>query len=107
MHLTDTAETMKYPTKTLRSYVDKHGDTEWVETKFNASLNPIATISDIIIGTIAQNAQPTPPSPFSMLLKWEIILVATAIVLYDEANDFSGQNSNIETGGGGLQVNFP
>ena len=42
-----------------------------------------------------------------MLLKWEIILVAIAIVLYDEANDFSGQNSNIETGGGGLQVNFP
>ena len=66
-----------------------------------------STISDIIIGTIAQNAQPTPPSPFSMLLKWEIILVATATVLYDEANDFSGQNSNIETGGGGLQVNFP
>ena len=42
-----------------------------------------------------------------MLLKWEIILVATAIVLYDDANDFSGQNSNIETGGGRLQVNFP
>ena len=41
------------------------------------------------------------------LLKWEIILVAIAIVLYDKANDFSGQNSNIETGGGGLQVNFP
>ena len=47
-----------------------------------------------------------PPSPFSMLLKWKLILVANAIVLYDEANDFSSQNSNIETGGGGLQVNF-
>ena len=41
-----------------------------------------------------------------MLLKWEIILVAIAIVLYDEANDFSGQNSNIETGGGGFTGEF-
>ena len=31
----------------------------------------------------------------TLLLKWEIILVATATVLYGEANDFSGQNSNI------------
>ena len=79
----------------------------WAFMVFGRPHAHVSTISDIIIGTIAQNAQPTPPSPFSMLLKWEIILVATAIVLYDEANDFSGQNSNIETGGGGLQVNFP
>ena len=41
-----------------------------------------------------------------MLLKWEIILVATAIVLYDEANDFSGQNSNIETGVYSMHVQY-
>ena len=65
----------------------------------------ILTSCDIIIGPIAQNTLP-PPSPFSMLFIWEIILVSTAIVLYDDANDFSGQNTNIEPGVGVLQVNF-
>ena len=65
-----------------------------------------ATISDIIIGPIAQKRKQSPPLPFYNVVSAKAMTILSCIVLYHAANILSNTCSNIETGEGGFSFEF-
>ena len=66
----------------------------------------LPTISDIIIGPIAQKRKQSPPPPCYNVVSAKAMTILSCIVLYHAANILSNTCSNIETGEGVFYSNF-